>query len=60
MASWSIKNIDLDVGAVDRNPLGSRKYSITMKINAAGKQSDKNKHREIQVPLKEAMKTELQ
>lgn len=41
MTSWSIKNIDLEVGEVERNLLWSRKYVLTMKINAAGKQDRK-------------------
>lgn len=41
MSSWSIKNIDLEVGEVDRNLLESRKYVMTMKINATRKERDR-------------------
>lgn len=51
MSSWSIKTIDLEVGAVDRNLLESRKYGMTMKINAVGKQRDR-KREKMQSPLK--------
>lgn len=51
MSSCSIKYIDLEVGAVDRNLLESRKYGMTMKINAAGKQSN-GKCEEMQSPFK--------
>ena len=37
MSSWSIKNIDLEEGAVDRNLLESRKYGMTMKTDAVGR-----------------------
>lgn len=51
MSSCSIKYIDLEGGAVDRNLLESRKYGTTMKINAAGKQSN-GKCEEMQSPFK--------
>lgn len=41
MSFWSIKNIDLEVGELDRNLLESRKYVMTMKINAASREGQK-------------------
>lgn len=46
------------MGKVNMNPLESRKYGKTMKINVLGKMEQK-KRKEMQLWLKKALKTEL-
>lgn len=60
MSSWGIKNIDLEVEAVDRNLLKSREYGMTTKINAAGKQRNRKCAITFQVAMKGNVKQSFQ